>query len=256
MASWASQRRMVYLALVAGVLLLVVSVPLFLYFNKLETCFDGLKNGTELGIDCGGACAKLCESQVADLLVHWSRFAKAGEGAYDVAAFVQNPNVMGGAESVAYMFKLYDKDNLLIAERRGETFVNPNEQFALFEGALQTGARIPARAFFEFIETPRWVDVSFRRPDLLITKKQLVTNGGKPEVQATIENRSLSDFEDITLVSFLIDDKENVVGISKTELDMVAQSSARDVTFLFPEVLSQAPTRVDVFFRTNLVSSR
>ncbi|HEY4486749.1 MAG TPA: hypothetical protein VJB70_03385 [Candidatus Paceibacterota bacterium] len=256
MASWASQRRMTYLALVVGVLLLVVSVPLFLYFNKPETCFDGLQNGNELGIDCGGACAKLCESQVSGLLVHWSRFAKARDGAYDVAAFVQNPNAMGGAENVSYIFKLYDKDNLLIAERRGKTYINPNEQFALFEGAIETGARIPARAFFEFIEVPRWVDISFRKPDLFVTKKQLVMNGVKPEVRATLENRSLSDFEDIILTSFLVDDNENVVGISKTELGLVKQSSARDVTFLFPEPLAKTPARVDVFFRVNLVSAQ
>jgi hypothetical protein len=50
------------------------------------TCFDGISNGDEVGIDCGGSCEARCEDQVITTL--WSPFA---EWSYENPSYEQNP---------------------------------------------------------------------------------------------------------------------------------------------------------------------
>ena len=76
----------------------------------------------------------------------------------------------------------------------------------------------------------------------------------RPHLKDALPDAGVGDKLDVS--QFTAGDKVNVVGISKTELGLVKQSSARDVTFLFPEPLAKTPARVDVFFRVNLVSAQ
>ena len=43
----------------------IATLPVKVIARKSETCFDGIKNQNEIGIDCGGAC-KPCEKQTLD----------------------------------------------------------------------------------------------------------------------------------------------------------------------------------------------
>ena len=74
--TWALKRQIFYV----GVLVLFFSIAGFLIIypklSKSPTCFDGRQNGEELGVDCGGACAKACVAQVDNISVLWSRAFK------------------------------------------------------------------------------------------------------------------------------------------------------------------------------------
>jgi len=238
---------------VFGVFLIILSIPLVSYLTRPGSCFDGTQNQDEVGIDCGGACVKFCPSQVSDLIILWSRSIKVTDGVYDAVVFIENPNVEAGIRKIAYSFKLYDTDNILIAEREGKTFVNPNDQFAILEGHVETGKRILARTFFEFQEVPQWIRVDNEKPDLLVKNKKIEALKAQPKLKATLVNRSFLDLENVVLTVLLFDEEDNVFAVSKTEVDVLAQNSSQDIVFLFPQALAHTPLRINVIPRVNVV---
>ncbi|HEU5114911.1 MAG TPA: hypothetical protein VFT82_04055, partial [Candidatus Paceibacterota bacterium] len=123
MASWSTRRRWSYLLIFAALVVLFFGVPFFFLFYKAPTCFDGKQNGNETGIDCGGSCARLCPADFAAPRVLWSYSVQVVPGVFNSLAYVQNPNPSVEADNVPYLFRLYDSQGLLIAERTGKAFV-------------------------------------------------------------------------------------------------------------------------------------
>src|SRR5882724_10820804 len=92
MFSWSTKRRLLY----SGTLILLVAVSVafifFKFFYSAPTCSDGVKNGDESGIDCGGSCRNICTSDTLSPVVYWSKAFNISGDNYSVAAFVENPN--------------------------------------------------------------------------------------------------------------------------------------------------------------------
>ena len=59
MSSWSSERKSVYALIMLVIVLALIGVPSYFLFYTPPSCTDGVKNGTEQGIDCGGSCTKL-----------------------------------------------------------------------------------------------------------------------------------------------------------------------------------------------------
>jgi len=258
MVSWSAKRRLTYFIIIFAALVILASASFFLLFERVPSCFDGIKNQDEEGIDCGGLCDRFCSSQVADLVVLWKRILPAGDGSYDVVARIENPNPNAGIGEIQYLFKLYDRDNILVAKREGKTFVNPNEQFAVLENKVQTGERIPSRVVFTFTETPYWVraDRGQERPLMVVSETRFETVNAKPRVRATIANKSLEEIQDIAMTALLFDDRSNVLAASKTTVGILVQNSSKQISFLFPQPLDNAPARIEILYHINTIGTR
>src|SRR3990167_2373986 len=158
MLTWASKRQLAYLFLVVGTIIVVSAYPIYRSFIYHEpSCFDSARNQDEEGVDCGGSCKAVCSFRVTLLLVDWSRFFKVSEGNYDLAAHVENRNFSAGIERIGYKFELYDNGSNLLAIKKGEIFVNPGEQFVVYEPNIKVGSATPTRVFFEFDKDQQWV---------------------------------------------------------------------------------------------------
>ena len=55
-------------------------------------------------------------------LVLWSKIFPISGPVWNAAAFVENPNLTSSNPRADYVFKIYDKDNLLIDSRTGGSF--------------------------------------------------------------------------------------------------------------------------------------
>ena len=139
MASWRSTQQLKYFSFVLGIALIIASIGLIFIFNRPGTCSDGKQNNGELGVDCGGSCARLCSFEVSELVTHWARSFPVREDRYDAVAFLENPNFNAGVKKLAYTFKLYDAKNVLTGSREGNTYVNPGEKFVIYENGIEAG---------------------------------------------------------------------------------------------------------------------
>lgn len=240
--SWAGRRRFSYAAGIVVFLLLVVGVPLFLQFYERPNCFDGSQSGDELGIDCGGSCQLLCEFQADDPTILWSRAFETAPGSYNAVAYVENPNTGAAIDTIAYTFRLFDANNILVAERSGSTFLLPGRVTPIFEADIRTGNRIPVRTFFEFKEPPVWYAANDSPSRLSVVDRALSNLETNPRLDATLVNDSVETFSDVEVVAVVFGTDGNAVATSKTFFERVEKRMARDLVFTWP---APFPKRVE-----------
>ncbi len=228
---------------------LLIGVPAFFLFYKAPTCFDAKQNGGERGIDCGGKCARLCPLDFAAPRVLWSYSMRVVPNVYNAIAYVQNPNQAVEAKAVSYIFKLYDIEGLLITQKTGYAFVPAGQKFAVFEGGVNTGVRIPARTTFEFTETAPW-----RRGDVLMKLKTddiKVNEGERPSARAVVKNIAVDEtFSNIDAVIVLYDKDDNRVAFSKTVLEKIGADETQEIFFTWQEPFLRPIVRTEVLYMT------
>ncbi|PIT96537.1 hypothetical protein COT82_02670 [Candidatus Campbellbacteria bacterium CG10_big_fil_rev_8_21_14_0_10_35_52] len=250
--SWASKRRTAYFGTAIFIVITVAGILFFLIFNKEPTCEDDKKNGDEQGIDCGGLCDKLCATQVSAPIIIWSRSFKVSEGVYNSVAYVENPNFTASAPKIPYTFKIFDDNNILIAERNGNTFISPDGISLIFEGAIITGNRIPARTFFEFSEAPIWTRTNGDKSSLSINNIKLSVADISPRVDAVLSNNSLLAARNIEVVAVVFDANDNAIGASATFVESISDRSSQDIVFTWPNKFDQSVSRVEIIPRVNM----
>lgn len=249
MIPWAAQRKLRLLFVILGVFVLAVLVQIVIgYFalHRPPSCNDGIKNQAEVGIDCGGPCANLCKSQALDPVVFWQKYLPVVPGVYNVAAYIQNPNLDAEADSVPYTFKLYDKNDILIADRSGQTVIPAKTTFPIFEGAVSTGSAIPSRITFSFDSPVVWSPVKTTEPTIKITDQALDTITGIPHISATLTNSTFTPIHGFDVLVVVYDSQGTAQAVSKTVVDLLDQNSTAVVNFSWPKAFSFAPAKIDI----------
>lgn len=250
---WRGEKKLTYTGgFILAVLFLAAGIT-WLVWPK-PTCFDAKMNDNEEGIDCGGPCIP-CLKEIRPISVLWTRFFKGREGIYDLAALIENPNIVAGLPAVKYQFKLYDENNIVMAIREGTAFINPGERKVIFETGITIGPRTPKYAYIEFIdEEKNWKYVEKENSPLSTIKKEFI-NFPFPRVTAVISNESLFDVKDIFVSVVLYDSEGNAIGVSSTKLDLIPPEETRTAFFTWPIAFEQEPSSIEIFSTTNLTVS-
>ncbi len=247
MASWATKRKYGYFFALVILVLLFVGVPAFYLLYTPPTCFDGKQNGEERGVDCGGACVKLCLADFASPRVLWSYSMKIVPGVYNALAYVQNPNQSVQAGSVSYQFKMYDFEGILVAQRSGSAYIPAGQRLAIFEGGIQTGVRVPTKTTFEFTSEPDW-----RAGTAFTSMKTLsidLATGTSPRAEARVQNESANmTFSNVNVYIVLYNKDDNRVAFSKTVISQIGPTETQTLYFTWPEAFAEDIVRSEVLF--------
>lgn len=250
MSAWAAKKRTLYFLVVLAAFLLVVGVSVFFATRHTPTCSDGRQNQNEAGVDCGGACALRCAFQVPDPIIRFARSFKVATGIYNAVALVENTALDVGTDRIAYVFKLYDSKNILVAQRAGETYLPPKRLVPIFEGGIRTGERIPARTFFEFTALPRWKRTEPAIEDgLAVGDIVLSGEANAPRLQASLSNTSVREARAIEVVAVIYDTDDNAIAASKTVVDALEKDATARLVFTWFEPFSALPGRTEIIPR-------
>src|ERR1035437_5233264 len=120
--NWAFRRQIFYIGIILLLCAIVAFSVIYPKLNKPPTCSDGIQNGTETGIDCGGSCTYACLAQMAPVSVLWSRAFEVVPGRYNAVAYLVNHNKNVAVEKISYRFRFADANNVYIGKREGSTF--------------------------------------------------------------------------------------------------------------------------------------
>jgi len=243
---WALKRQAVYLMIIVVVLLIIFGKPIYNFFNREATCFDRKRNGTELGVDCGGGCTKVCSATAEAPISLWSRSFEVRKGVYNSIAMIENPNVGAGAKDVSYIFKLFDDKNILVYERKGKTNIPAQARFPIFEGSIFTGERVPRRTFFEFSKNIDWVKEENPRSDLKIKEQKTTNLDSSPRIEVEIENRGLNKIENVEIFAIIYDMVDNAISGSKSLIESIDSDETKLIIFTWPEVFGSPVGRVEI----------
>ncbi len=208
------------------------------YTTVVPTCTDGIKNGNELGIDCGGSCALACMSSADDIAVLWSRSFQVIPGRYNAVAYLENHNKDLAVNKIRYSFRFADKDNLYLGTREGVAYVPPGQKFAVFERGIELNTAVPVYTTFSFKEVPTWITVSEQKINqikLLVSGIVLSEKDSAPHLSADIQNDSLFDVPQVSVVAILYDAMHNAISASSTLIDELGRESTQTLDFTWPE---------------------
>jgi hypothetical protein len=161
---WSTRRKMGCFSFVGIIIAIVLAYFVYIFFIKTTpTCFDGIQNQDERGIDCGGICTLVCTADAKTIVPIWSRVFNTAGDVHSVVAYVENQNITAGVKKIGYEFRIYDDQNILAGEPiSGTTFIGPNDKTAIFASPIKTGNRIPKNVFFKFTTAPEWITTSER----------------------------------------------------------------------------------------------
>lgn len=233
MLSWSGKRQLLYLLIP---LFITLSIFSFIYFSFIYTpanCFDGIKNGDETGVDCGGNCSLVCSSDSLAPIVLWTKSFAVTDDVYNVVAYIQNPNQDSEAFNATYKFKLFDDTGNVLAERIGSTHIPRNKKFAVFESSFKSSVRVKT-VDFDFVDKINWHKSTDDDRFLKITNGP-VTGDRYPKIEGFIQNESLKTVGPVELVSVIFDGRGNAVGASRTIIDRLKKDEKQDFVFTWPK---------------------
>lgn len=231
---WAKSRKFLYTVSIVGFLVLASGLTWFKYFYEAPNCFDGKRNGSELGIDCGGNCKRLCESQVTPLVVKWSKFFKTRNGEYNIVAYVENPNRVIGVSELDYEFVFYDASGNEFEKITGRTYAAPNSAFPVFEGPIFLSAE-PAEMKFDFIGDPYFTVLEDKEIPLKVESTTLMASETRPRLSALLLNDSIETLRDIDAVALIMDSTGEAIAASRTALRRMSRDERERIVFTWPE---------------------
>lgn len=234
MLSWTGRRKLIYLIGTLAVLFVLIYVPFLLFWYDSPTCFDGVKNGDETGVDCGGSCSQICKSDAADPVVLWTRTFRVVPDVYSAIAYIENPNPSSEAPYAEYEFVFYDAEGTEISRKTGSTFIPQGSRFAVYEGALNFPDAVPDRVTFSLTAIPEWRQGTSKSKDIVVRNKALLREETAPRIEATVTNQSNNYIPEAELVAIIYDALGKAVHASRTVVEDVAPGELERVTFSWP----------------------
>lgn len=234
---WAFWRRVQYGTGLGLFWVLVGTGVYFAYFQTDPTCFDGAMNGAERGIDCGGACVRICAFDVIQPSVVWAQSFEVRDGVYNAVAYIENRNTAAASPQVPYTLTLYDEAGL-IAEKTGTTILPPDSVYPVFEATIATNGRQPTNTFLELGEIELWVPASTGRNQFTLQNRSLSGVDSRPRLDATMYNNSIERAENVEVVATIFDAQGNALTASRTFVEDFPPRSTADIVFTWPQPIA------------------
>jgi len=244
--SWASRRRFVYGFGTFLFFAAIIGIPVAVLLYDPPTCFDGKQNQGETAIDKGGTCPLLDERTLSPSSILWTRAFLVRGGLYSAVAYIENSNEGAGVQAVQYRFGLYDERNILVAERRGTTFIIPGGITPVFEGAIGTGNRSVARTYFEFTSRSVWERLSNAASVLSVNNKNVIDVDSMPRLTARVKNTSVAAVLGSSFVAVVFDPAGNAFVASATTLPRLAPNEEKEIVFMWPDPFPATVGRIDI----------
>lgn len=244
--SWALRRKLLYAGGVFLFFAIIAGIPIAIWLYEPPSCADGKQNQGETAPDKGGPCPLLDERALSPVSALWSRAFPVRGGLYNAVAYIENPNEAAGAHAVEYRFGLYDERNVLVAERKGVTFIMAGGITPVFEGAIATGNRAVARTYFEFTSRPAWERLDNPADSLLISNKTIEAPDSAPRLSAKVKNASVAPAIDPSFVAVVFDTAGNAFAASATTLQRLAPNEEKEIVFTWPDPFTKVAGRTDV----------
>lgn len=234
---WAFWRRLWYGTGFGLFWLMVFSLVYLVYFTTPATCFDLAHNGDERGIDCGGACTRICAFDVTPPQVEWARSFEITPGRYNAVAYIENRNQSAATPALPYTMKLYDA-NGLITERSGTSILPPNSSYPIFEARIDTDGRVPTQTIIELETADVWVPATKGRDQFTVNSRRLLSADNQPRLEAELYNNELVDADDVEVVATIFDARGNALTASRTFIDEFRARTNASVVFTWPNPIA------------------
>jgi hypothetical protein len=242
--------------LVISVIFLLIFVAIgygiYSFVTPNPTCFDGIMNGKEEGVDCGTiAGCDVCAPEIFPINIQWQKVIPSGVGSYDFIALVNNPNTTYGASRIDYEISATG----IAQPIKSFFYIAPGQTKYVIYPAIKSDSIVDVD--FEITQA-EWkglqnllsesINLAIRRKDYSIVNSA----GIYSQVEGAIFNDSNFDFDKVEISVVLFDVNNSVMGVGKTNILTLQARNERYYKVFWPALLSGDVARVDVEAMTNI----
>jgi hypothetical protein len=242
---WRIQRQIIIFSIYFLIVALPVALTVFLLLRKTSSCFDGLQNGAEEGVDCNGSCELRCDGTYRDVRVNFSRGLKVDEGVYDIFALLENYNENVSFPNVPYNISFYSSEGKLLGTASGSLALLPQTKSAIYLPNLKIA------------QEPKTIDLSLLPhkgmgfydlesiPKNISVESWQAQRGANNSLQVVgeIKNPNNQEVKNLEVYAMLYDDTRTVYAVSKTKVYSVKGREKTAVAFTWGDILT--PTNVE-----------
>jgi hypothetical protein len=221
-------RKLFYAGLFLFFVALFVYFVFKIYYPTLPNCFDGIKNQTEEGVDCGGMCDAKCPplpppANTKPIEVAWARVFYSDVGTYDLAARISNPNTTWGIAEFRYAFIARDSSGAAVIEQSGTSYLLPDSYDYLIIPSVKSDKN-PVTAELNIEKGgQKWQEVSSVYNNLSQSfpfseiRYSSSDANGFPTASAILQNATTYDFNKINIKVVLYDKNEEPVAVNVSD---------------------------------------
>lgn len=253
--------KQIFVAMIA--LFFVSAIIYFLFWPEPvePTCFDGIQNQTEQGIDCGGPCLS-CEPLVQKPIETLSaEYILSSENQYVLVAKILNPNPNYGAGNIIYQFDVIDEGGDILGSFTGNEYILRNEKkYVIYQNAVieQAIGEVNFKILSnDFEKMPPEIE-----PKLFIRNSNEIMIGlDNTRISGIVKNESSSDFNSVVVKAVVRDKRTNrPILASSTLLKTVLGQEERGFlinwpTPIFGDYLLEIKAETNVFDENNFYNT-
>ncbi|PJE57770.1 MAG: hypothetical protein COU82_00040 [Candidatus Portnoybacteria bacterium CG10_big_fil_rev_8_21_14_0_10_38_18] len=225
-------RKRITILVVFLVILLAIGLGIYLIIRPEQpTCFDGIQNQGETGIDCGGPCGACPHPKELEIVSH--DFILTTSDNFDLVAEVKNPNADWGVESMVYEFTFYNANNQLIGSKQGTTYILPQETKYIVEQKIYP-TQTPSIMKFDLKDISWQKLTGFSELQIRVKNETPRIIDGKYNLYGAIENKSNYNLDRVEVVGLLFDENHKIIAVGKTEIRTFLMGETRDFEINWP----------------------
>ncbi len=239
MSPWAKKRKLIVYGIILTVILSISISYLLGKLLKDPTCFDGKKNGTEKGIDCGGTCKLACTNEYKDVKISWAKSIEISGDVYNIAALVENTNKDYRVD-IDYKFNVFSNQGTSIWTSTDKISLNPLEKRVIFKPFQYLGKNVIKNTFFEITNSKAYKNTG----DLNIDSRKIthydykVTNN-IPVLSTIISNNTPKESGKLEVVGIVYDKNLNIINFSNSIIDSIKPRKSKKVYFTWQKKFEQ-----------------
>lgn len=244
---WSTKRKLLY---GFSTILFVLAIGALIVTNFLlpdPTCFDGKKNGFEVGIDCGGTCSLQCTSQVIPLQVLWARALPVGTSTYDVVGLIANKNINNAPKGVGYTFVIYNKNGDLIFTKQGTTTISVDDDMPIIIQGVPL-SDTPFQTVLTLAPAKHYATGEKSPIPPIRTVRTKIEDGSPTRLYVTIQNTKEVTFSSLPVRVILYDDQDNAIAVGQTVVPFLDKEEQKDLVYVWDQGFSSPPARIRVYY--------
>lgn len=241
---WALKRRLTYTLFT----LLIITVSSFFLFRshfvKVPTCGDGIKNGGEVGVDCGGSCSLICSSDILPIETVWANFFLNEDRGYDVGVLFLNKNSGSSPKSLTITVILKSAKDETLYEQK---IVTPVPLATEFPVVIQN---IKLQQKPKKIIVVKEEDYSYVLPKKTVTPVKTEASFDKASgkiIFVTLINTSKKDLFRFPVKVVLYDEKRVPIGVAETFVDKLLKKETKNVEVVLGRKYDTEPGTVRAY---------
>ncbi len=198
----------------------------------VPSCFDGVRNGGETGIDCGGPCEPCEVKNLLPLRAERVRTFRTDGGDVAAVAALVNPNEAYEGD-VSYTVSFRDEENKEIGSVARTATVPPGGVWYAYEAYRERGRSV-AGADVQLTETTWRKRTDALRPAVSVRDVRVETADGRVVVRGAAVNGGLARAENVDVIAVVSDRNGFPLFASKTLVEALPSGGEREFSILFP----------------------